>query len=125
MRTISKFKAEESVPKPSYIQKLPKKKILKERQKIRQLLRSMLTMGEDQRQHQEEQDFYHNATGLTNWMRIINATSKTSHRKPQLISVSPESSKDVFSSTKISLLVATRNEGAAELAPSGNPKRSM
>lgn len=35
-----------------------------------------------------------------------------------------ERSKDVFSSTKISLLVATRDEGAAELAPSGNHKRS-
>ena len=45
--------------------------------------------------------------------------NRISQRKPSVISVSPEPSKDVFSSTKISLLVATSKEGAAELAPSG------
>lgn len=45
--------------------------------------------------------------------------------KTKINSVSPEPSKDVFSSTKISLPAPAGNEGAAELAPSGTGKRSM
>jgi len=56
---------------------------------------------------------------------MMKTKNRISPQKPGLILVSPEPSKDVFSSTKISLLVATRNEGAAELAPSGTHKRSM
>ncbi len=59
MRTTIKLKAEEVVPRPTYIQKLPKKKIVQERKKIRQLLRSMLPMEEEQRQIQEEQKLFH------------------------------------------------------------------
>ncbi|ETZ19237.1 hypothetical protein [Pedobacter sp. V48] len=55
---------------------------------------------------------------------MMNAKNRISPQKTAVILVSPEPSKDVFSSTKISLLVATRNEGAAELAPSGNHKIS-
>lgn len=42
--------------------------------------------------------------------------------KPSVISVSPEPSEDVFSSTKIALPATAGSEGAAELAPSGIPK---
>lgn len=63
MRTASKLKAEDAAPKPTYTQQLPKKKVVPERKKIRQLLRSMLPMEEEQRQHQEEQNFYHKRSG--------------------------------------------------------------
>ncbi|WP_084286859.1 hypothetical protein [Pedobacter nyackensis] len=59
MRTTAKLKAEEPLPRPAYIQRLPKKKIVQERKKIRQLLRSMLPMEDEQRQLQEEQKLYH------------------------------------------------------------------
>lgn len=55
----------------------------------------------------------------------MKTTNPISMRKPEVISVSPEPSKDVFSSTKISLPAPAGNEGAAELAPSGTNKRSM
>ena len=58
MRTIANLKKEDSVPKPTYIQKLPKKKIVQEWKKIRQLLRSMLPMQDEQRQLQEEQKLF-------------------------------------------------------------------
>jgi len=47
------------LPKPTYIQQLPKRKAVKDRKKIRQLLRSMLPMEEEQRQIQEEQKLFH------------------------------------------------------------------
>lgn len=47
------------VPNPTYIQQLPKRKAVKDRKKIRQLLRSMLPMEEEQRQIQEEQKLFH------------------------------------------------------------------
>ena len=53
------MKVEEPVTKLSYIERLPKKKIVQERKKIRQLLRSMLPMGDEQRQFQEEQKLFH------------------------------------------------------------------
>ncbi len=59
MRTASKLKTQIEAPKPTYTQELPKRKVVKERKKVRQLLRSMLPMEEDQRQFQEEQNFYH------------------------------------------------------------------
>jgi len=49
--------------------------------------------------------------------------NRISQQKPGVNLVSPEPSKDVFSSTKISLPAAAGKEGAAELAPSGNHKR--
>ena len=49
----------------------------------------------------------------------MNAVNTISPQKPRLISVSLEPSKDVFSSTKISLPAPAGKEGAAELAPSG------
>ena len=51
------------LPKPTYIQQLPKRKAIKDRKKIRQLLRSMLPMEEEQRQQEEEQNFYHKRSG--------------------------------------------------------------
>jgi hypothetical protein len=55
----------------------------------------------------------------------MKTTNRISKRKPQVISVSPEPSKDVFSSTKMSLPAPAGNEGAAELAPSETHKRSQ
>jgi len=71
-----------------------------------------------------------NKSSLTNPERLsrtgnmMKTKNRISYQKPGAILVSPEPSKDVFSSTKISLLVATRIEGAAELAPSGTNKKS-
>jgi len=62
MRTSLKLKAEDSAPKRTYKQ-LPKRKVVQERKKDRQLLRSMLPMEEEQRQYQEEQNFYHKRSG--------------------------------------------------------------
>jgi hypothetical protein len=59
MRTALKLKAEDSAPKSTYTHHLPKRKVVQERKKIRQLLRSMLPMEEEQREYQEEQNFYH------------------------------------------------------------------
>ena len=56
---------------------------------------------------------------------MMKTTNRISKGKPKVISVSPEPSKDVFSSTKIALPAPAGNEGAAELAPSGNHKKSM
>ena len=59
MKTSSRMKIEELVKSPSCIQQLPKRKIVQERRKIRQLLRSMLPMEEEQRQIKEEQKLFH------------------------------------------------------------------
>jgi hypothetical protein len=56
---------------------------------------------------------------------MMRTTNMISKGKPRVISVSPEPSKDVFSSTKISSRAPAGNEGAAELAPSEKTKRSM
>ncbi|ETZ19238.1 hypothetical protein N824_10880 [Pedobacter sp. V48] len=59
MRTLVKLKTEHSAPMSTYLRKLPRKKIVQERKKIRQLLRSMLPMEDEQRQVQEEQNIFH------------------------------------------------------------------
>lgn len=63
MKTALKLKQENAAPKPTYTQQLPKRKLIKERKKVKQLLRSMLPMEEEQRQFQEEQNFYHKRSG--------------------------------------------------------------
>lgn len=63
MRTALKLKTEKTAPKSAYTQKLPKGKVVQERKKVRQLLRSMLPMKEEQRQYQEEKNFYHKRLG--------------------------------------------------------------
>jgi len=59
MRTPSKFKEVDPAPRPAYSLQLPKKMIVKERKQVRQLLRSMLPMEDEQRQLQEEQKLFH------------------------------------------------------------------
>jgi len=59
MRTLVNLKKDDSDPKPTYIQQLPRRKAVKDRKKIRQLLRSMLPMEDEQRQIQEEQKLFH------------------------------------------------------------------
>ncbi|TCD03131.1 hypothetical protein [Pedobacter psychroterrae] len=63
MKTELKIKLENAISKPTYKQPLPKRKSVPERKKIRQLLRSMLPMEEEQRQYQEEQNFYYKRLG--------------------------------------------------------------
>ncbi|WP_288880189.1 hypothetical protein [Pedobacter panaciterrae] len=63
MRTALKLKAEDPAPKLDDTQQLPKRKVMLERKKVRQLLRSMLPMEEEQRQYKEEQNFYHKRSG--------------------------------------------------------------
>ena len=58
MRQRSKPIKEKAPDKPTYKLQLPKKRITPERQKIRQLLRSMLPMEEEQRQLKEEQNLF-------------------------------------------------------------------
>lgn len=59
MRQRLKATQEKSPEKLTHKQQLPRKKIILERKKIRQLLRSMLPMEEDQRQVKEEQNLFH------------------------------------------------------------------
>ena len=63
MKTALKLKTEIAVPKPAYTHQLPKRKVIQERKRVRQLLRSMLPMEEEQRQYQDEQNFYHKGIG--------------------------------------------------------------
>ena len=57
-------------------------------------------------------------TGKGSMKQIIfmKTTGRISNGKPWVVSVSPEPSKDVFSSTKTALLVTTSKQRAAELA---------
>ncbi|ATP57610.1 hypothetical protein CPT03_14570 [Pedobacter ginsengisoli] len=59
MREGSKPGREAAVYKLTYIQQVPKKKMISQRKKIRQLLRSMLPMGKEERQYQEERRLFH------------------------------------------------------------------
>lgn len=70
----------------------------------------------------KNKSYFTNPERLIKTGKTMKTKNRISQQKPRIISVSPEPSKDVFSSTKISLLVATRTEGAAELAPSGTIK---
>ncbi|CAM4207661.1 hypothetical protein SAMN06265348_10681 [Pedobacter westerhofensis] len=54
----------------------------------------------------------------------MNTINRISKPKPRINSVSLESSKDVFPSTETSLPATAGKEGAAELAPSRQTKRS-
>jgi hypothetical protein len=58
MRQRSKPIKEKTSDKPTDKLQQPKKRVKPERKKIRQLLRSMLPMEEDQRQLKEEQNLF-------------------------------------------------------------------
>ncbi|MES2458862.1 MAG: hypothetical protein V4594_25150 [Bacteroidota bacterium] len=58
MRQRLKPTPKDTAEKLTHKQELPKKKIIPERKKIRQLLRSMLPMEEEQRQLKEEQNLF-------------------------------------------------------------------
>jgi hypothetical protein len=58
MKRNEKATKEIPVLQPSFTQQLAKRKVVPERKKIRQLLRSMLSMEDDERELQEEQKFH-------------------------------------------------------------------
>jgi len=60
MKHRLKTTAENTADKLTHRQKLTRRKIVPARKKIRQLLRSLLPMEQEQRQYQEENNFYHN-----------------------------------------------------------------
>ncbi|WP_147425601.1 hypothetical protein [Mucilaginibacter gracilis] len=58
MRQNVKLSKDTKPDKLAYKEVLPKKKAIPERKRIRQLLRSMLPMEEEQRQLKEEQNLF-------------------------------------------------------------------
>ena len=58
MKERTKADQSKTTFKPTDKEQLPKKKVIPERKKIKELLRSMLPMEEEQRQLKEEQNLF-------------------------------------------------------------------